>query len=477
MFNKIKNFFRPPAQLVLIDSDRDRTTLDTPYETPFTSGFAYISPSDDHDWKLEIFNEATIGHQKAQDLMKVLVDASPDVDRALYDMLQFANPGHTLASDDPRIQSILDECKLTMQRNGQDLDTKIDKLVSSGFMGGAFYTECVFEPDGRTFSDLVVIDPFNARFQRRTDPVRGQYWQLGQVKKSEFEAFILPDGTQNPLIIYKPISSIADRPFGRPLANSAIFALVFQLGMMKDTRQVVSTQAYPRGFWKVDRKLLSDSRLSEAAQKKILDETESKLITYMTNLSKDKTKQPVIGSEVGYEIIGAMNRANLDGVEMLERIIERWVIRGLKQFPVLFGINDGNALGTTGDVQLIAHSIFMNSFQSSLESNVNNQFRNVLAAQGIETTEDVFKLKRVDDFVRPQRADVRLKETENVTQLSDKGIISRLEARTLLRKSDPYYDELDEELPDFEPLPVANTPQEEPPQQDNTEQESEDTDE
>ena len=475
MFKKIKNLFKP--QIIVLDDERARETLDTNYETPFTSGFAYISPDEDSDWKLEILNESTLIHKKAKEITQVLVDASPDVDRALHDMLQFANPGYTLASDDPQIQAILDEVEETMKRNGQDLDTKIDKLVSSGFIGGAFYTECVFEADGQTFAELVVIDPFNARYQRRNDPIRGQYWQLGQVKDSNFQAFVLPDGTPNPLIIYKPLNSIADRPFGRPLVNSAIFALVFQLGMMKDTRQVVSTQAYPRGFWTIKRGELSDARLSIEQVKEVMEDNRKRLQQYMTNLSKDKTKQPIVGSEVGYEIIGAMNRANLDGVEMLERIIERWVIRGLKQFPVLFGINDGNALGTTGDVQLIAHSNFMNSFQSSLESVVNGQFYNIFKARGITLTEDVFKLKRIEDFVRPQRADIRLKETQNVTQLIQSGIISRLEARTLLRKADPYYGDLEEDVPELEQLPAPNTPQLQPPQEDNTEQGSEDADE
>ena len=101
--------------------------------------------------------------------------------------------------------------------------------------------------------DLVVISPTQARYQRRDDdPVRGQYWQLGQEEKGRFVALT------DPTVIYKAINPIPDKPFGRPMVNSALFGIIFQLGLLKSLRQVIETQAWPRQVWKIDRELLHE---------------------------------------------------------------------------------------------------------------------------------------------------------------------------------------------------------------------------
>ena len=95
-----------------------------------------------------------------------------------------------------------------------------------------------------------------------------------------------------------------------------------------------------------------------------------------------KTVQPVTGKEVAYEIIGHLGRSNIGGIEMLEAILERWIIRGLKQYPVLFGIGTTSALGTDSHIQLEAHSIFIDSLQSTVEDILTRKFTQIVRAQG-----------------------------------------------------------------------------------------------
>ena len=126
---------------------------------------------------------------------------------------------------------------------GDNFGTKLERIISGIFMGGAIFIEVVFDLDATDFVDLAIVDPLQARFQRRHDEVRGQYWQLGKEENGLFSPIT------DPTITYRPINAIPGRPFGRPLANSAIFPLVFLLGLMKSARQVIEAHAWPRGFW------------------------------------------------------------------------------------------------------------------------------------------------------------------------------------------------------------------------------------
>ena len=159
-----------------------------------------------------------------------------------------------------------------------------------------------------------------------------------------------------------------------------------------------------------------------------------------------KTSQPVIGKEVAYEIIGHLGRNNIGGIEMLESILERWIVRGLKQYPVLLGIGTTAALSTDSHIQLEAHSIFIDSLQSSVEHVLRKKFTQILRAQG-NSSEVIFQLKRVNSLVRQRRAETRRVEAETYGLLLADRLITRQEARELLRASDDIFQHLNPELP------------------------------
>ena len=68
-----------------------RATYDEYYLTPFSTGFAYIGPDNENDWKLNAIDESQLSTQKAATLIEIFINSSPDLDRALHDMYQFCN--------------------------------------------------------------------------------------------------------------------------------------------------------------------------------------------------------------------------------------------------------------------------------------------------------------------------------------------------------------------------------------------------
>ena len=113
-------------------------------------------------------------------------------------------------------------------------------------------------------------------------------------------------------------------------------------------------------------------------------------------------------------------------------------------YPVLFGLQEGNALSSNGEWQLEAWTAFLDSFQTRIEELLTMAFTQVLREQGNAST-PVFELKRNTSFVQKQRAE-RLKLKTEVIQLwFTMGIIDRQTALTLLRTPDAF-DNLDEIL-------------------------------
>ena len=417
-----------------------RATYDSYYINPITTGFAYISPDTENDWQLKSVDEESLSYQTAQELIDILINSSPDLDRALHDMYQFSNTGWQLTCDDPVGQRILDNARTQMADLGQDLDSKVDQLIASGFLWGALFSESVFDLNGRDFIDLAIVSPAQARFQRQDHPIRGQYWQLGQEEKGRFVPLM------DPTIIYKSLNPVPDKPFGRPMVNSALFGIIFQLGLLKSARQVINTQAWPRQIWKIDRTVLKDANVSPKQIDKIVQETEEKIERYMSNSNLEKAKQPVTGSEVLNETIGGVNRANFGMLESIQRTLDTWITRGLKQYPILFGINSNSGLSDNSDIQLEAHSIFINSFQNGIGEHLSRQFQHVLNAAGYPHLKAVFKLEQSNTLVRKHRAESLERETNALSKAIQNRIMTRQEARIQLKSFSTSFNNLDSEL-------------------------------
>ena len=391
---------------------------------------AFTSPSEGIDWKLSSFSEDGLVNKSASELLDTLADSSPDLSRALWDMHQniVTEWTWTTKENDSSGNQILEDAAVRMVRIIKEpITIKLGQLVDTGFLRDAFYTEVIF--DNQEFIDIKVLDPFNARFQFREDNERGQHWQLGQERNGQFEAL------ESEFIQYMPLIPRVTKPYGRSVVGSAIYPMIFLLGMIKSARQVIETQAWPNRLVTIDRELLAKAGLDveeiEDLVKRLEPEVEQKL------KQAGKGSNLIFGREVGIEIVGAMNRFNLDAVEMMEKILERWIIRALKQYPVLFAINDGNALSTNAEQQLEQFAGAIDSLLRKIESIFSIHGTQILRNQGNRSTA-IFQLKRNNSLVERFRAERVQLKTASIERWITLGIISRQEARTLIRTPDAF---------------------------------------
>ena len=413
---------------------RARLTTDRDTVVPFSSFQSYKTSSDNLDWKLTFLKEEDLIRKDADDLVRILLQSSPDLSRAHSDMQMFINTGFELTvlrdgtrPDEQlnRAQEILDAALLQMENEREPLNTKIDKFVSSMFLKGALHSECVFDgQNGETFINIRVLNPFRVAYQETEDAVRGQYELWGEERNGQFYPI------ESPYVQYIPVNPIDDSPLGTPMIGSAIFPIVFMMGMMRSVRQVIESQAYPLGLVTIDGEKMLKSGIS---QNDLIDEVNSLTKDVESRMNNAKLNEVfVYGAEVGYQIIGHMGKSNFDAIEVIQKVLDQWIYRALKQFPVVFGSTEGGALSSNAEQQLEAHSIFIDSLQSKIENLLTIHFTQILRNSNNQST-PVFRLRRTNaltDRIRSERFQIKVTA---ITNLINSGVISPQEAKDMIR--------------------------------------------
>lgn len=391
-----------------------------------------LAPEDDHDWKLSSLEEKQLSNMDFHEVLNILIDSCPDLNAALALMQMYVNTRYeiTIVEDDPAAMGIINDALDTMANQRKEpLSAKLDKLVASGYLKGAFHFENVFSDDEpRDFLNIAVVDPLRVRFNQVDDPQLGQYDEIGQEINGQFIPF------DSEFVHYYPMNPVDNKPFGRSMVSASIFPMIFLLGLIKSGRQVIETQAWPYQIAKVDPKVYYDIGMEDSNElMEKVDETVDKVNELLN--TNERGAQFVFDSAVSVDHVGSMSRRNLDAVDMIEKILKRWIIISLRQVPVLFAITEGGALSSNAEVQLESYSIFIGSFQDKLEEVITTCLTQILRVAGNAST-PVFKLTRINTLVERFRAERMKIIVESVMLLLQNGVINAQEARDIIRTPD-----------------------------------------
>ena len=411
-------------------STRQRLTTDQDTFGPFNNFTVHKTPKDELDWKLTNFDDEKLATMGASELINLLVSSSPDLSRARTDMQMYINTGFTLTvKGNDQAQEYLDSYLRQLSNFKEPLSVKIDKMVSSMFLKGALYLENVFQDLNPI--EIRVLDPFRVAYREVEDPVRGQYKAFGEVRNGQFVEIA------SPYVQYIPIHAKDDSPLGVPMVSSAIFHIVFLLGMMKATRQILNSQAYPFMLVTYDREKVVKGNAGEVPENinKTAKDALDKVKTTMAGASREEIFY--FGAEVAMQYLSGIQGNSFQGIGELQRYVEKNIIRGLKQFPVIFGINEGNSLSTNSTEQLEAHSFFINSLQDPIEETLELFFTQVLRAVGFQE-DPIFRLNRTSPHGDRLKAEAYEKRAKVAGMLIESGIIDQQQGLDIMRDTDAW---------------------------------------
>ncbi len=374
-----------------------RLSLDHAFQFAGFNPVILPPPDAEQSWRMANLDTKALDRAAPGRLLELLIDLSPDVSRAIWDLLRLLNPGiETFAAYRPgteevdqRAQTALDAIRARLNGLYGTMNVPINRLFIAALLRGAFLAELVADEAGRVPLDLATPDPISVRFQRVKDPERGDIWQAGQLQGARFVPF------DRPTIRYIPIDPLPGSPYGRAPAAAALFPALFLIGLLHDLRRVVAQQGYPRLDIEIDLDALKTNAPPEAVRSdgEIVDyekfadwvnEKIGEIEEVYARLQPDEAFIHTNAIKVNRPV-GAVDSSSLGAVGGLIEALERMLLRALKTMPLLMGITDGvSEANANRQWEILAAAV--KALQHPCEALLEHLFGLGLQMQGFQAT-------------------------------------------------------------------------------------------
>ena len=171
--------------------------------------------------------------------MNVLIDAHPDISFAIWNFMRIGDSGYTLrvenVDDSETYDDGLEEIQALVKRLSQpnvenfeiskDFDKTIQQLFLSTVMRGACALELVLTPSYDDVAFIAPVDPATVDFKFEND----RY-----VPYQDEETLSL----DIPTFFYCGLDEMIDDPYGMSPILSALNAVIFQMQVLNDLKQI-----------------------------------------------------------------------------------------------------------------------------------------------------------------------------------------------------------------------------------------------
>jgi hypothetical protein len=412
-----------------------RVSIDRSDDAFFGNTLAnFVTHSNEQNlFRAERFDARALARMPVARLMELLADNSPEVSRALWDLLLFCNPGWKAQALKPGTEDVdkagqaaLDEFLSSLHGpfaapHVMPADVVIASMFMTVGMRGSILAELVLDDAGRLPLEIATPDPATLEFRRAQDPARGRVWVVGQRQGSEFVPL------DRETVVYVPVHPFPGSPHGRSLFAPAVFSSLFLLGMLYDIKRVVQQQGYPRLDIAIDfeklRTIITDEVLNDVDKyNEVVDQITAQVTKHYSSLEPDdayvhstivEVKQPV----------GAVDARSLGAVEGLIRALERMCVRALKSMPLLFGLTE-TASETHANREWEIHVAGIKSIQHMVEFVLERLCGLGLRARGIAAVVKFrFSELRAAEMLRD--AQTEKLRMDNAVRKRDEGLITQ----------------------------------------------------
>ena len=224
-----------------------QATIDGPIDEVAPLGYIAQPRSPWETWEFKELDEDNLSRYSIDQILDILVSISPEVNVSLWHVNRFVNPYWWLEFENPDDMKAIEAMDRLMEMFTNyygGFDTLVSQSVAGLFTRGSAFEEMTFAPmQGGLLEpvDLLVRDPYWVRFQKQDDPVRGRVWHYGQWINQRFTSF-----QNDPTILFLPLDPFPGPFYGRSMMGSAIYCVVFMIGLLRDIRRVIANQGYPR---------------------------------------------------------------------------------------------------------------------------------------------------------------------------------------------------------------------------------------
>jgi hypothetical protein len=371
----------------------------------------------------------------AQQLLDMLADLSPEVSLALWNKVQLVNTGYSYQvktkdgkRDLSRAKALLDEIIDGINKDAGGIDALIDSWTITAFLQGAVCGELALTEDLQDVQDLYSIQPWSIYFERdvNQNPVPFQL----QIMTAGGAGAVGVNGYKrlNPVTFgYIPIHAAPDDLYGRPPAAPVLQLITFDLTLLKDIRQAVHINAWGR----TDITVLGDALKNQVPQKLRANPVAAQ--NWINDqIAEIKASFNSMKADDSYVHMDSVTVSSVDSsgkmlqIDAIVKMLERRLIRSLKEMPVLMGSNEGTT-ETHGTVQWAIYGGGIKAFQKSIANLLEKLLGVALQVYGISAKVIwTFDPVRVTDRLADAQAE--LTESELAAYQRDQGWITQDEA-------------------------------------------------
>ena len=421
-------------------------------------------------WRIQLTDPDDLAALPVDQIQKIMARVSPEISKAWWDFVIFVGNMTEVkvyreqGSDevDESAQAMLDQfIDLLDDQHSSSLNL-IHRIISGGFLRGAFAAELVLDKNGRLPIDLATPDPQSFRFRQVNDPQRGEIWELGQWQNGVFVSF-----ADMPTVKYVPIVPEVGTPYAVSWMEAAIFPGLFLIMLLQDVRRVIANFGYPREDISVDLERLKNSmpadlQTSPDAFKNWTNDTIQEIIDVIETLEPGMAW---VHTDVAMrqELKGAIGGSGANFANQVDQMIEsleRMLIRGLKTVPFLLASRQSTT-ERQADREWEAYTTGIDIVQRKLKFLLDNLFTLALEVQGIQSIASVeFAESGAFDALRD--AQVEQIQIQNEIEKRKQGWINNNEASETITGS-PAVDE-----PEQTAVPPQFTSNDEDNEEDNS---------
>ena len=395
-------------------------------QTPFKAQKMYrVAPPERSRsvWQLKNWTEEELLAMHVDEFMKVVTTISPEVNKAYKDFLRNCNESWYYQVEPASATPVIDDFIARLETKHHDFDVLIDRVYAGIYKGGAMFIELILNESADMATDIAVMDPYVARFNRV-----GEEWLLGQWQNGKWVPL-----HEDPTTMYVPFNVGPNEPFGRSMMEAAPLDVVRMIGVMNDFRRVLESQGWARADFEIDSERLRDFMPPEIigdvdAEDEFIEDFINGVNKMYSGLKPNEGYGHLDIVKVNMPKGGQMQSSFFGLVDGLMRLYDRRVGRATGSTPIKQHSNE-NVAETHAREQRKDYRVDISSIQSTVSGVFSTLLGYVLRAEGkkgevifyFENTPDPEDVKALEEAEGVKIANLKsLKELRDMEGIDDK---------------------------------------------------------
>ena len=381
---------KPPAKIETPRIELGRSGRDSVInpDIPYHAGYRLhsIRPRDrTKSFAMNKLNIKDLYNLPVSTVLKRLIESSDALSRVVRIKTNYLVKKWSLESPEEDTAAI-DIIQRFIERHEEGGNSFLGTLKQIGYgmeVEGAYCSELIFDDSGEEAIKIRYVSPFSLSFEQTTDAKLGEYYLIGQKIAGQQNLTVLQDeANPSDTFVYDPVFQLGDDPFGSSELAPACFGVAALSDLISTVVDFIQGRVFPKHIYQVDVNALETYQYTKEELEAAAD-----LATDLINgkiTAADITQDVVLSTPIIATLVGAMERANIDGIEVLIDSFQTMIERGSGVPRVLFGgrrarggLNDNES-----DIELIDFHDTTVIKQDQMAANVSKHFRTVLRHEG-----------------------------------------------------------------------------------------------